>query len=108
VQHFFENHATREWREHQEELAEDDETFIEEDTDSQDELRIDQGGLPVVTLRARVEFVAGTGWFISDRMGRRWAIDTEPEDESWTLDLGGRHAWERMQGVGWMREVPKL
>ena len=107
MERIFENRATREYKESQEAKAESDDNFIDEDSDSQDFLRIVQGGRLLRRLRALIQFGSERGWYATDRLGREWAIDMDTETETWTLDLRDRHVRDIMHGMGWRREVPR-
>ena len=104
---FFENRDTRTWRERQEAKCETDDNFVDEDSDSQDDLVIEADtGVVLRRLRAAIQFSSGAGWFVADRCGRRWAVDNIGEGV-FELNLRGRHVRDIMRGIGWQREVPR-
>jgi hypothetical protein len=87
VMESFQSKEHQDWQHLQEVKAETDDNFIDPNTDSTALVQVWLGGRMVREIRARVEWVAGPGYFVSDRLGRRWALVSTPENDKWLLEL---------------------
>jgi hypothetical protein len=83
--------------------ADIDDNFVDEDTDSAEELEIIRLGTVLRKLRALVSYDAGRGYHIADRLGRIWALDTTDTPNLFRLDLHDRHVKAIMDGIGNLR-----